>query len=125
MAFPVAALAGLIPLLTQQQGGGGGGMRVTSGNIMDSLSPEAMQALQPQGPPQVNNQGGGKDPLGVGIGSRLAAIGDSMANQPMWETQLQPFSAPYSGPAVGPAGYNPGEAALLALMQRISAGGGF
>lgn len=75
-----------------------------------------------QGPPQVNTQKP-KEPLSEVLGNRLTAVGDALSNAPMWETQLQPFSAPYRGPAIGPAGFNPGEAALLALMQRIAQGG--
>jgi len=73
--------------------------------------------------PRVNGSGAPPEPIGEMLGSRISGIGDALANMPMWETQLQPFTAPYQGPAVGPAGFNPGEAALLALMQRISAGG--
>lgn len=135
MAFNPAMLAPLLQLINSSGGSGG-----ASTNMMNNaFSSQALtqgagggvggggagMGMSMGGPPRVNNQSSNTkdDPLGLKIGARISGVGDALANMPMWETQLQPFTAPYQGPAVGPAGFNPGEAALLTLMQRISAGG--
>jgi len=127
MAFDPAMLAPLLELINNSGGPGGAATNIMNNAFSTQASIGGAGggggAGMGMSAPRVNGSGAPPEPIGEMLGSRISGIGDALANMPMWETQLQPFTAPYQGPAVGPAGFNPGEAALLALMQRISAGG--